>query len=114
MFSESERDDMRAANAAAKTPQGRYGLGKRIEYRVKPVTRFIVTKWEKDVEPEEMGSAGHAATVAAGGAEYDSYDTAFAVAYALCKADHDWLGYHPDDERVQYPKMTTEAVSRVE
>ena len=87
----------------AQTPQGRYGLGKRVEYRVKRVDRFIVTAWEKDIEPPGYGSSGGSPTVAGGGAVYENFETAYAVAYALCKAKHEWLGYLPGDERVQYP-----------
>jgi hypothetical protein len=29
---------------------------------------------------------------------------AYAVGYALCKAEHDRLGWPPADERIQYPK----------
>lgn len=89
-------------DARSKTPEGRYGLGKRIEYRVRPVTRYIVTKFEQDVEPEGYGSSGVGSSQVSG--EYGNYETAYSVAYALCKADHERLGYAPDDDRVQYPK----------
>lgn len=91
----------------AKTPEGRYGLGKRVEFRVKPVTRYVVTKWEKDIEPEGMGSTGGPTHVVTnGGAEFDNHETAYAVAYALCRAEHERLGYPPYDERIQYPRQS--------
>lgn len=89
-------------DARAKTPEGRYGLGKRVEYRVKEVTRYVVTKFEADVEPEGYGSAGTQKVKQVSG-EYPNWDMAYAVAYALCKADHQRLGYEPGDMRVQYP-----------
>lgn len=97
------RAELERNDARANTPEGRYGLGKRIEYRVKEVTRYVVTRWEADVQPPGCGSSGSSAVVAAGGAQYDNWETAYAVAYALCKADHDWLGYPLGDDRVMYP-----------
>jgi hypothetical protein len=67
-----------------------------IEYRVRPVTRFIVTRYERN---DKMGSVG-----GCGRGEYDNYDTAFEVAYALAKADHERKGWPLDDERIQYPQ----------
>lgn len=69
----------------------------KIEYRVRPVTRFIVTRWQGD----EAGHCQQASQTV--GNDYSNADTAYEVAYALCKAEHDRLGYPPGDERVQYP-----------
>ena len=92
-----------------KTPEGRYGLGKRVEFRVKPVTRYVVTKWERDIEPEGQGSAGGPTHIVTnGGAEFDNHETAYAVAYALCRAEHERLGYPPFDDRIQYPRQNEE------
>lgn len=102
------RAKMQEDDDRAKTPEGRYGLGKRIEYRVRPVTRYVVTKFEKDVEPEGYGSAGGGGSQVSG--EYGNYETAYSVAYALCKADHERLGYAPDDDRIQYPKPDLERI----
>lgn len=68
----------------------------KIEYRVRPVTRYIITRYEES----EDGRTG--ACEQRG--EYDSPDVAYEVGYALCKLDHDRLGYPPGDERVQYPR----------
>lgn len=66
-----------------------------IEYRVKPVTRFIVTRYEQ----AQNGSGGITAR-----GEFDNFDTAYAVGYALAKAEHDRLGYPLDDMRIRYPE----------
>ena len=67
----------------------------KIEYRVRPVTRFIVTRFHQ----EDRGTAG----VDVRG-EFDNEAMAYEVGYALCKAEHDRLGYPPGDERIQYPE----------
>ena len=64
-----------------------------IEYRVRMVPRYIVTRYEAN--PNVGGSSQHG--------EFDNQDTAYAVGYALCKAEHDRLGWPPGDERICYP-----------
>jgi len=67
-----------------------------IEYRVRPVTRFIVTRFEAPTpERQAMGSSQHG--------EFDNHATAYAVAYALCSAERDRLGWGLSDERIRYP-----------
>lgn len=73
--------------------------GKHVQYRVKEIKRYIVTRFERDVAP---GSDKEAAGCSQLG-EYPNWDTAFAVGYALCKAEHAQLGYEPGDMRIQYP-----------
>ncbi len=68
----------------------------KIEYRVRPVTRYVVTRYHET----DDGRTGGCETRG----EFDSEAVAHDVAYALCKAEHDTLGYPPGDERVQYPK----------
>lgn len=77
-------------------------IGK-IEYRVRPVTRYIITRYaERDNgEPLTKGSVG-------GKGEYENADVAYEVAYALCKAEHERLGLPPGDERIQYPRHPDE------
>ena len=75
-----------------------------VEYRVRPVDRFVVTRWHQS----ENGS-GAIETLG----EYANHEMAYNVAYALCKAEHDRLGYPIDDPRIQYPKERWEALSRV-
>jgi hypothetical protein len=76
-----------------------------IEYRVRPVTRFIVTRYERD-EPNERGLCGAGASSTHG--EFDNHDTAYAVGYALAKADHERMGWPIDDERIKYPEREPE------
>lgn len=64
-----------------------------IEYRVRPVTRYVVTRFEDN--ETHGGSSQHG--------EFDNQDVAHEVAYALCRAEHERLGYPPGDERIQYP-----------
>lgn len=67
----------------------------KLEYRVKKVERYIITRYE------ERGSAG---SVSERG-EFSNPDQAWETAYALCKVEHDHhLGWPIDDERVQYPR----------
>lgn len=65
-----------------------------IEYKVRPITRYIVTRYE---EGETNGSSSQHGT-------FDNPTTAHLVAYALCKQDHERLGWPIDDERIQYPQ----------
>lgn len=79
---------------------GQGNLGLNVEYRVREIKRYIVTRYEYEVQhdptPSKSGS-----TVLTG--EYPNWDTAYAVGYALCKAEHERLGYEPGDMRIQYP-----------
>ena len=68
-----------------------------IEYRVRPVTRYIVTRYDANDETK----SGSCRTLG----EYDNRMTAQEVGYALCKAEHDRLGWAPGDERITYPEM---------
>ena len=70
-----------------------------IEYRVRPVTRYIVTRFEMTAD-----GGGNVGGGSAGGGEFDNYETAYAVAYALAKADHERKGWPIGDERIQYPR----------
>ena len=77
----------------------------RVELKVKPVTRYIVTKYTSEGTVESgvtVYSGGSVATIG----EYDNPDVAHEVAYAIAKSEHDRLGYMPGDERIQYPQKT--------
>ena len=75
-----------------------------IEYRVRPVTRYVVTRYEDQMEN------GTASVRTLG--EYDNQQVAQEVGYALCKAEHERLGWPPGDMRILYPQMIPyEAVS---
>lgn len=65
----------------------------KIEYRVKPVTRYIITRFQEDKHGSEVGSMG----------EYDNGNIAYQVAYALCSAEHQRLGLPVGDPQIQYP-----------
>lgn len=69
----------------------------KLEYRVKQAPRYYVTRFHE----LEDGSAG----VETKGV-YDNPETADEVAYALCKAEHERLGFAPGDTRVRYPDMS--------
>lgn len=75
-------------------------IGK-IEYQVRPVTRFHVTRFEESAS----GSSGSVQDKG----EYDNADLAHEVAYALCRDEHQRLGLHPGDERIQYPVSPNKA-----
>lgn len=68
----------------------------KIEYRVKAIERYIVTRYEED-------NAGNSSVVERG--TYTSPHIAYEVAYALCAQDHEQLGFGPGDERVKYPAL---------
>lgn len=66
----------------------------KIEYRVRPVTRYIVTRFHKDETGAGVEQRG----------EFDHEQNAYEVGYALCKAEHDRMGWPPGDERILYPE----------
>jgi len=71
-----------------------------IEYRVVPVTRFIVTRYERHESAD--GRTG-SATGSRQQGEFPNGETAYAVAYALAREEHERLGYPPGDTRIRYP-----------
>jgi hypothetical protein len=73
-------------------------MPKLIEYKVRPVTRYVVTRFE-DYGPES-NKGGASET----NGEFDNAQTAYAVAYALCRTEHEQLGWPVGDERIQYPR----------
>jgi hypothetical protein len=66
----------------------------KVEYRVRPVTRYIITRYAVE------GAGGSIETRG----EYDNAHVAYEVGYALAKAEHERLGYPPGDERIVYPE----------
>jgi hypothetical protein len=66
-----------------------------VEYRVVPVTRYQVTRYHGGVNFGGVGQSG----------EYGNAATAYEVAYALCKAEHERLGWPVGDERIVYPAV---------
>lgn len=72
-----------------------------VEYRVRPVTRYVVTRFER--QESDDGRSGTCANCVEKG-EFDNAKTAYEVGYALAKDEHGRLGYLPDDPRIQYPE----------
>jgi hypothetical protein len=70
-------------------------IGK-IEYRVREVTRYHVTRHWESVDGRTGGSEDKG--------EYDNPELAYEVGYALCKDEHNRLGFEPGDERIIYPQ----------
>lgn len=70
-----------------------------IEYRVKRVERFIVTRHE------DNGTTGSTRQI---GKEFDNFDTAYEVGYALADTEQKRLGLKPDDMGVIFPSMSLE------
>jgi hypothetical protein len=68
----------------------------KIEYKVRPITRYVVTRYEQS----DCGRVGNSTTKG----EYDNANVAHEVAYALCSAEHEALGWDIADERIQYPR----------
>lgn len=64
-----------------------------IEYRVRPVTRFIVTR--------HYASDDSCGTSPIG--EFDNEQLAYNAGYALCRTEHQQLGWPLDDSRIKYP-----------
>lgn len=71
-----------------------------IEYKVRKIDRYIITRYE-ETGPDAKG--GDAACSGTRG-EYENADVAFEVAYALCKAEHERMGWLPGDDRIRYPE----------
>jgi hypothetical protein len=68
---------------------------RQIEYRIKPVTRYIVTRYESGDHSNGSEQIGN---------EYDTADVAYQVGYAVCAIEHQRLGWDIGDERIKYPE----------
>lgn len=71
-----------------------------IEYRVRPVTRYIVTCFRNSPTGRTGGVSQHG--------EFDNEETAYAVGYALARADHEREGWPLGDGRIRYPTRPSE------
>ncbi len=71
----------------------------KIEYSVRPVTRFHVTRWHGGTDANGRDCGGCDSK-----GEFDSEAAAYEVAYALCREEHRQAGTPPDDPNFQYPK----------
>jgi hypothetical protein len=77
-----------------------------IEYRVRRVERFIVTRHESAVDP----SGGvHSVSSRQIGGEHDNADVAYQVGYALARQESELLGLPPGDMGVVFPQHPNEA-----
>lgn len=79
--------------------------GKHVEYRVREIKRYIVTRHETNVVD---GKEVTGSTSDVGSGQFDNFDTAYQVAYAMASFEHGQLGYDLGDERIQYPKRPEE------
>ena len=64
-----------------------------IEYRIRPVTRFIVTRFEM--------TAGNGVSKTLG--EFENADLAHQAGHALAFSEREALGWPPGDDRIQFP-----------
>jgi len=65
----------------------------KIEYRVRPITRYIVTR---HVSTEHTGANTQHGV-------FDNGETAYHVAYALCRAEHEKSGEPVESTNFIYP-----------
>lgn len=82
-----------------------------IEYRVKPITRYIVTRHEELSEQDALMRGQQAGSRQIGG-EHDNAEVAYQVGYALARFEAENLGYGPDDMRLIYPQHPREQFAR--
>lgn len=68
----------------------------KVEYKVREVKRYIVTRYESK-KKNKTGSCTERG-------EFENYETAYNVGYALAKLEHEKLGYPAGDERIIYPE----------
>jgi len=80
-------------------PQKGYSMAdiSKIEYRVRPITRYVVTRYHEDADGKSTGNSRQCG-------EYDNEEVAYEVGYALAKAEHDRLKFPLDDPRIVYPE----------
>lgn len=72
-----------------------------IEYRIKRVERFIVTRYEEG-KGSQTGSSRQF------GKEFDNFETAYEVGYALARGEQERLGILPGDDGVIFPSDSLE------
>ena len=72
-----------------------------IEYRVKRVERFIVTRHEKHHPNGPVGCRQI-------GREFDNFETAYEVGTALARSDQEQLGIQPGGDGVIFPSQSLE------
>ena len=77
-----------------------------IEYRVKPVTRYIVTRHDSSAQTDEEFQRNQrpSGSVRQIGGEHDNADTAYQVGYALAFQERENLCLPPGDMGVIFPE----------
>ncbi|MGB1390300.1 MAG: hypothetical protein ACPG61_15590 [Paracoccaceae bacterium] len=70
-------------------------MSTQVEYRVRPVTKYIVTRFEQGDDTGAVETRG----------QYENGEVAYQVAYALCKAEHDKSGEPIESMNFIYPKI---------
>lgn len=72
----------------------------KIEWSVRPITRYQVLRYESKTDPvahtDSGGTSQHGL--------FDNQETAYEVAYALAEADRIRNDIPLDDDRIQFPK----------
>lgn len=76
----------------------------KVQYRIVPTTRYIVTRYYEGVDSRGDGDSCQAAGCDTRG-EYDNASVAYHVAYALCKAEHDKSGADIGSIDFIYPEI---------
>lgn len=75
---------------------------KKVEYRVRPITRYIVTRFEREESPDSVNCTAGASTQHG---VFDSGEVAYQVAYALCRHEHEKSGEPLDSRNFKYPSI---------
>jgi len=68
----------------------------KVEYRIRKVERFVVTRYEQGERSSGSETKG----------EFDSEILAFEIACSLAGAEHQKLGWPEGDERMKYPELS--------
>jgi AraC-like DNA-binding protein len=86
-------------------------MADKIEYRVREVKRYIVTRHEE--RPVKIGDVTEQCQIGTRqiAGEFDNAEVAYQVGYALCKVEHERLGWPMGDERIQYPRHPNETAT---
>jgi len=73
----------------------------KVEYRIVPVTRYIVTRFSQEVADNGAGNSGSCEPRG----EYLNDGVAYHVAYALCRAEHERSGEPLGSMNFIYPDI---------
>ena len=73
----------------------------KVEYRVRPVTRYIVTRYDEQRDDDARTASGGSTQCGT----FENGETAYHVAYALCRQEHHASGEPIDSENFIYPDI---------